>query len=125
MLKILISKGKNLNIKDNKGRTPIYFAALNNHFDCVKILYENGGNVFIDDINGKKPIDVTNNINIKYYLTDIMDFPYNNPFIKKNVAKILKIREDNIIKKEMKNKNLKDSIFDKENNKKDINERNE
>ena len=98
MLKILISKGKNLNIKDNKGRTPIYFAALNNHFDCVKILYENGGNVFIDDINGKKPIDVTNNINIKYYLTDIMDFPYNNPFIKKNVAKILKIREDNIIK---------------------------
>ena len=112
MLKLLLSKGKNLNIKDNKGRTPIYFAALNNNLDCVKLLYENGGNVFIEDINGKKPVDVTNNIKIKYFLTDIMDIPYNNPFIKKTVARLLKVREDNIMKKEMKDKNLKDNILD-------------
>ena len=124
MLKLLLSKGKNLNIKDNKGRTPIYFAALNNNLDCVKLLYENGGNVFIEDINGKKPVDVTNNIKVKYYLTDIMDIPYNNPFIKKTVARLLKVREDNIMKKETKNKSLKDNVFDIKINK-EFNERNE
>ncbi len=124
MLKILISKGKNLNIKDNKGRTPIYFAALNNNLDCVKFLYENGGNVFIEDNNGKKPVDVTNDIKIKYYLTDIMDIPYNNPFIKRSIARILKFRKDKITKKEMKNKFLKDNIFENKINKK-IDERNE
>ena len=114
MLKILINKGKNLNIKDYKGRTPIFFASSNNNFDCVKLLVENGGNVFMDDYFGKKPVDVTDNMKIKYYLTDIMDQPYFNPFIKKQISNVLKFREEIIQKRQMEEKFLKMEKNDQE-----------
>jgi len=100
MLKILISKGKNLNMKDKNGRTPLYFAAYNNNFDCVKILCDNGGNIFMEDNQGKKPIDVTNNLKIKVFLNDLMAFPYSNPYIKKEIMRLMKKREE-IIKKRL------------------------
>ena len=114
MLKILINKGKNLNIKDYKGRTPIFFASSNNNFDCVTLLVENGGNVFMDDYFGKKPVDVTDNMKIKYYLTDIMDQPYFNPFIKKQISNVLKFREEIIQKRQMEEKFLKMEKNDQE-----------
>ena len=114
MLKILINKGKNLNMKDYKGRTPIFFASSNNNFDCVKLLVENGGNVFLDDYLGKRPVDVTDNMKIKYYLTDIMDQPYFNPYIKKQISNVLKLREEIIQKRQMEEKFLKMEKNDQE-----------
>ncbi len=115
MLKILISKGKNLNMADNKGRTPLYFAAYNNNFDCVKILCDYGGNYFMTDYQGKKPIDVTNNLKIKIYLNDLMAVPYNNPYIRKEITNLIKKRDEKIKKRLIEEKFLK---MEKEDNKK-------
>ena len=115
MLKILISKGKNLNMKDKKGRTPLYFAAYNNNFDCVKILCDNGGNIFMPDNQGKKPIDVTNNLKIKVFLNDLMALPYYNPYIKKEISNLIKKRDAIIKKRVTEEKFLK---MEKEDNKK-------
>ena len=68
----------------------------------------------MDDYFGKKPVDVTDNMKIKYYLTDIMDQPYFNPFIKKQISNVLKFREEIIQKRQMEEKFLKMEKNDQE-----------
>jgi len=39
----LITKGADVNAKDNDGYTPLYWAVLNGHTETAKFLKENGG----------------------------------------------------------------------------------
>lgn len=41
MLKYLLSLGADMNVKDIAGRKPLYYAILNNHTLCAKVLLEN------------------------------------------------------------------------------------
>ena len=125
MLEILVKKGKYVNQYDDKKRTPIYLASLNNQYECCEYLLKNLGNCFMEDINGKKPIDVATDPRIKILLSDQMDNKYNNPIIRNKVNMLLKSRDDLIskrkeekdlvkgaddkMKREMENKESKDS----------------
>ena len=53
---------------DRRYRTPLYIAALNNQKECVELLLENGGNAFLADIDGNKPENITDDVNIKLIL---------------------------------------------------------
>lgn len=68
ILKLLLKYSKQCNVYDKKYRTPLYIAALNNQKKCVEILLEKGGNAYIADNYGKKPEDVTNDIEIRILL---------------------------------------------------------
>ena len=58
MLELLLKYGKNINIRDKKGRTPLYFAAIYNRYDVAKYLLENNSNIHIFDNFGRSPKDV-------------------------------------------------------------------
>ena len=102
LLKILIEKGKYVNQKDNKGRIPLHFAALNNNYDCCKLLIDNFGDCFVYDFYGKRPIDYAEEERVKLYLTEALEQSYNNIFIKKKIQMLFKKREEKI--NERKNK---------------------
>ena len=55
----------------------------------------------MEDIKGKKPLDVATTSKIKVLLSDQMDNKYTNPYIKHRINVILKMREDNIAKKKL------------------------
>lgn len=76
ILQVLLENGKCSNQYDNKMRTPLYFAALNNQLECVNLLLENGGNPQICDIEGKKPVDVTTNEQIRKNIIKAIDKLY-------------------------------------------------
>ena len=112
MLEILVKKGKYVNQYDDKKRTPIYLASLNNQFECCEYLLKNLGNCFMEDINGKKPIDVATDPRIKILLSDQMDNKYNNPIIRNKVNMLLKSRDD-LISKRKEEKDLVKGAEDK------------
>lgn len=101
MLELLISNGKYLNQYDAKKRTPLYLASMNNQYECCVLLVKNNANCFMEDIKGKKPLDVATTSKIKVLLSDQMDNKYTNPYIKHRINVILKMREDNIAKKKL------------------------
>ena len=115
ILKILIDKGKYVNQKDNKGRIPLHFAALNNNYDCCKLLIDNFGDCFVYDFYGKRPIDYAEEERVKLYLTEALEQPYNNIFIKKKIQMLFKKREEKINEKKnkfienVKKRNLKEN----------------
>ena len=102
LLKILIKKEKYVNKKDNKGRIPLHFAALNNNYDCCKILIDNFGDSFVYDCYGKRPIDYAEEERVKIYLSESLEQPYNNKLIKKNIQILFKKREEKINEKKNK-----------------------
>ncbi len=61
---MLVKHVENVNIKDYKKRTPLYFAILNEKTECVRILLEHKGDYEIPDINGFKPYEKCNNSEI-------------------------------------------------------------
>ena len=77
LLKIFLKYSKMVNTYDKEFRTPIFFAALNNHKKCVKILLENGGNAFIKDKNGDSPEAVTTDESIRLLLQSSNDKQFN------------------------------------------------
>ncbi|KOB63384.1 hypothetical protein PFHG_05133, partial [Plasmodium falciparum HB3] len=49
--KFLIENKADIDIKDNEGQTPIFYAIIYKHYDIVKLLIENGADVQIRDNN--------------------------------------------------------------------------
>ena len=107
MLELLVSKGKYLNQYDKKNRTPLYLAAMNNQYECCVYLVNHHANCFMEDIDGKKAIDVATDTKIKVLLSDQMDNKYTNPYIKHRVNALLKMREDIIAKRKIENELVK------------------
>jgi len=50
--------GKHVNLLDKKKRTPLFLAAQWNYFDICELLFNNGANPFILNIDEKRAIDV-------------------------------------------------------------------
>ena len=92
MLKLFFKYSKMVNTYDREYRTPIFFAALNNHKKCVELLLEHGGNAFIKDKNGDLPETVTTDESIRLLLQSSNDkqFAELNEINKKKVRKIEK-----------------------------------
>lgn len=103
MLELLVSNGKYLNQHDKKKRTPLYLAAMNNQFECCDYLVKHHANCFMEDIEGKKAIDVATDTKIKVLLSDQMDNKYTNPYIKHRINVLLKMREDIIARRKAEN----------------------
>ena len=68
LLKRFLKLTKKINVYDRRYRTPLYIAAINNQKECVELLLENGGNAYLADIDGNKPENVTEDVNIKVIL---------------------------------------------------------
>ena len=86
ILDLLLKYSKRCNVYDKKLRTPIYIAALNNQKKCVELLLQNGGNPYISDLDGKKPEDISTNLDIKILLQTTSEKTFNemtNQIIKK------------------------------------------
>ena len=77
LLKLFLKYSKMINTYDKDFRTPIFFAALNNHKKCVQILLENGGNAFIKDKHGNLPETVTTDESIRLLLQSSNDKQFN------------------------------------------------
>ena len=76
MLNLLLDYGKCCNSFDEKYRTPLYLAALNNQKDCVIILLQRGGNPLMCDLHGRKPADVTQYDDIRNLLMGYIEKPF-------------------------------------------------
>lgn len=58
IVKYLIFRGTKLNARDMLGMTPLMHAVLNAHFDCIKVLVENGASIDQADQFGTTAIDL-------------------------------------------------------------------
>ena len=76
VLSVLLENGKCVNQYDNKMRTPLFLAAMNDQEECVHLLLQHGGNPQLGDVEGKKPVDVTTNENIKKDIIQAIDKIY-------------------------------------------------
>ena len=76
LLNLLLDYGDCCNSFDEKMRTPIYLAALNNQKECVNLLILRGGNPLMCDINGRKPSDVTEDEEIRNILLSYIEKPF-------------------------------------------------
>lgn len=75
-MKILLTYGKCLNLLDNNKMTPLHLAAQNNNYDAVQILCDNGANPLMENIDGKKASELSNDFRIRSYLNSAEDlFP--------------------------------------------------
>ena len=81
-VKILLNHLKvlDINITDNKGNTPLHIACKNNFLKIVSMLIASNADLFAKNFDGKKPIDLTTNNNIKKILIKSM---VRSPFFKK------------------------------------------
>ena len=72
----LIKYGSIVNFQNILGDTPLHIGVINNSYECVCLLLVNLASPFIKDKNGKKPIDLTNDFNMKIVLKKIMEYYY-------------------------------------------------
>lgn len=73
MLELLISRGNHSNQYDNQRRTPLFLAALNNHYDACAVLIAYDANPFLENKEGKKPSDVATEDNVRFLIQQHMD----------------------------------------------------
>ncbi|WP_341816915.1 ankyrin repeat domain-containing protein [Wolbachia endosymbiont (group A) of Agelastica alni] len=52
----LLNRGADVNVKNNRGDTPLHLVARNGHLEVVEKLIENGANVNEKDIHGETPL---------------------------------------------------------------------
>ena len=81
-LPTLLDYGSPLDTCCFSGETPLHISIKNNYYDCVCILLYYLASPFIKDKNGKKPIDLTNDYDMKYLLKKIMELHYSSYFQK-------------------------------------------
>ena len=75
-MKILLTYGKCVNLVDNNKMTPLHLAAQNNFYDAVQILCDNGANPLMENIDGKKPSELSSDFRIRSFLNSAEDmFP--------------------------------------------------
>ena len=82
ILNLLLQYSYKCNVYDKKLRTPLYLAALNNQKKCVELLVENGGNPYLVDKDGKRPEEVTTDLDIRIYLQTTTEKPFNEIYAK-------------------------------------------
>ena len=76
ILYFLITSGRHINLSDKKRRTPLFLAAKGNCLEACEMLINSGANPYLQDINDKRPIDMTDNVLIKRLLFEKMDVYY-------------------------------------------------
>ena len=59
--KILIENNAEINVIDNENNTPLHYACINNQLKIIKYLLEKRANNEAKNLNGKRPIDLTEN----------------------------------------------------------------
>ena len=94
------------------GETPLHIAVKNNFYDCACILLIYLASPFIKDKNGQKPIDLTNDFDMKSLLTKATKLYYNSYF-HKTLKQTVFIQTGlwTFIKEEFEHK-LKDEVFE-------------
>lgn len=70
IVKILIENGADVNLKDKRGSTPLYWAAFRNNFEIAKMLLEKGADVNIKNNDGATPRDFAKK---SISMTELMD----------------------------------------------------
>lgn len=73
VLEVLIRKGNHVNQFDNNRRTPLWLAAKNNQYECCSFLLAYEANPFLDNKDGKKPVEVTTDPLVKKLIIDYME----------------------------------------------------
>ncbi len=58
VVKVLVEKRANINVKTSDGDTPLMFAVNNNNFEMVKYLVEHGANVNVQNNDGDTPVQL-------------------------------------------------------------------
>lgn len=58
---LLIWVSADVNLQDDKGRTPLHYAAYGWNVLIVKLLLENGADAEIKDMNDETALDIANN----------------------------------------------------------------
>ena len=105
MIKILVDYGPYLNLKDFKGRTPLYISVINNHKEICRYLLSKGGNPYLTNKNGLTPADVARGKEMISLLSEFMAQPFSNPVYKARIKQVLIDREKKIkIREEQKEK---------------------
>ncbi len=59
MIRLLLAKGADVNVKDNAGETPLHSAAMNGSVDVTTLLLANGADVNAKDNQGRTPLEMT------------------------------------------------------------------
>lgn len=65
-----VSVNFNIFLEQYEDTTPLHQAVKNNYFDLVTTLLQFGANPTLKDKNGKKPVDYTNNDDLRFILQD-------------------------------------------------------
>eukprot|EP01132_Coremiostelium_polycephalum_P001331 gene1331-1677_t len=65
VVQALITAGANINSINKHGDTPLHKAAGRNRLDCVKVLVKGNAKLDVENTDKEKPIDLTNNSDIK------------------------------------------------------------
>ena len=82
LLPALLDYGSILDACNILGETPLHISVKKNYFDCTCILLYYLASPFVKDTNGKTPIELTNDFEMKYLLTKIMKLHYTSFFQK-------------------------------------------
>jgi len=56
--RFLIEDGRNVNVKNENGSTPLHFAAIQNQIEGATLLIENGADLNIKNAEGQTPLDI-------------------------------------------------------------------
>jgi ankyrin repeat protein len=56
--KLLIERGADVEAKDKWGRTPLYYACLNDNLECAELLIDAGADVGAKDRFERTPLDL-------------------------------------------------------------------
>jgi uncharacterized protein len=67
----LIDLGADVNVKDDIGQTPLFYAAKKGHIDTCKILVKSGADIDTEDKKGKTAIQVAQRFK-KFDVTDFL-----------------------------------------------------
>ena len=81
----LIEYGSIINFQNFIKDTPLHIGVKNNSYECVCLLLFNLASPFIKGREGKKPIELTNDFQMKYLLEKFMKFYYLSLFYKLSI----------------------------------------
>ena len=81
----LISYGSNLNFQNFIGDTALHIGVKTNYYECVSLLLFNLASPFLKDKDGKKPIELTKDFQMKVLLEKYINLYYLSLFQKNSV----------------------------------------